>query len=175
MSKCHIVGNHMSQLISQFKMKATWWMLKFFWTVVVCDKSIDKQNRSRSDCFRRRSSLFAFLQLKVQETLLTFKVHLWNEPQHEISNNKVRLNNLWLLSYWWTSFGGCLGSSESVLVKMPQCWKSHVTAQMCPGDTDTLTVAKIKCSHKQTKNDIWAIILEAMGWGFRNLSKTFWC
>ena len=22
--------------------------------------------------------------------------------------------------------GGCTGSSESILVKMPQCWKSHV-------------------------------------------------
>ena len=26
--------------------------------------------------------------------------------------------------------GGCRGSSESTLVKMPHCWKSHVTAQM---------------------------------------------
>ena len=26
--------------------------------------------------------------------------------------------------------GGCRGSSESTLVKMPNCWKSHVTAQM---------------------------------------------
>ena len=25
--------------------------------------------------------------------------------------------------------GGCTGSSESRLVKMPHCWKSHVTAQ----------------------------------------------
>ena len=24
--------------------------------------------------------------------------------------------------------GGCSGSSESTLVKMPHCWKSHVTA-----------------------------------------------
>ena len=24
--------------------------------------------------------------------------------------------------------GGCTGSSESTLVKMPQCWKSHVVA-----------------------------------------------
>ena len=27
--------------------------------------------------------------------------------------------------------GGCTGSSESTLVKMPHCWKSHVTAHMC--------------------------------------------
>ena len=25
--------------------------------------------------------------------------------------------------------GGCIGSSESTLVKMPHCWKSHVVAQ----------------------------------------------
>ena len=27
--------------------------------------------------------------------------------------------------------GGCTGSSESTLVKMPHCWKSHVTAHIC--------------------------------------------
>ena len=26
--------------------------------------------------------------------------------------------------------GGCSGSSEPTLVKMPHCWKSHVTAQI---------------------------------------------
>ena len=26
--------------------------------------------------------------------------------------------------------GGCTGSSESIFVKMPHCWKSHVTAQL---------------------------------------------
>ena len=26
--------------------------------------------------------------------------------------------------------GGCTGSSESTLVKMPHCWESHVTAQI---------------------------------------------
>ena len=26
--------------------------------------------------------------------------------------------------------GGCTGSSESTLVKMPHCWKSHVTGQL---------------------------------------------
>ena len=26
--------------------------------------------------------------------------------------------------------GGCTGLCESTLVKMPYCWKSHVTAQM---------------------------------------------
>ena len=25
---------------------------------------------------------------------------------------------------------GCIGSSESIHVKMPHCWKSHVTAQL---------------------------------------------
>ena len=26
--------------------------------------------------------------------------------------------------------GGCTGSSESTLVKIPHCWKSHVTAHL---------------------------------------------
>ena len=26
--------------------------------------------------------------------------------------------------------GDCIGSSESTLVKMPHCWKSHVAAQI---------------------------------------------
>ena len=26
--------------------------------------------------------------------------------------------------------GGCSGSSESTLVKMPHCWKAHVTAHI---------------------------------------------
>ena len=26
--------------------------------------------------------------------------------------------------------GGCIGSSESTLVKMPDCWKSHALAHM---------------------------------------------
>ena len=27
--------------------------------------------------------------------------------------------------------GGCRGSSESTLVKIPHCWKSHAAAQYC--------------------------------------------
>ena len=26
--------------------------------------------------------------------------------------------------------GGCIGSSESTLIKMPNCWKSHVAAHL---------------------------------------------
>ena len=26
--------------------------------------------------------------------------------------------------------GGCIDSSESILIAMPHCWKSHVTAQL---------------------------------------------
>ena len=26
--------------------------------------------------------------------------------------------------------GGCIGSSESILVKMPHCWRSHVVAHV---------------------------------------------
>ena len=76
------------------------------------------------------------------------------EPWHEISNNVVwatsnasdqpahmrslirafasRLNILWVLSKWLNIVmeflslkGGCTSSSESTLVKIPHCWKSH--------------------------------------------------
>ena len=44
------------------------------------------------------------------------------------------LNILWVLSYWRNIIrslkGGCTGSKESTLFKMPHCWKSHVTAQI---------------------------------------------
>ena len=49
-----------------------------------------------------------------------------------------RLNIVWELSYLLTEHhldflllkGGCTGSSESIHVKMPCCWKSHVAAQI---------------------------------------------
>ena len=44
---------------------------------------------------------------------------------------------LWLLTEYHLGFSsltggctGCTGSSESTLVKMPHCWKSHVAAQI---------------------------------------------
>ena len=39
--------------------------------------------------------------------------------------------------------GGCRGTSESTLVKMPHCWKSHALAQ-------------IKCEFKHFETLIWA-------------------
>ena len=84
------------------------------------------------------------------------------EPPHEISNNEVcvaskgsdqpaltrslikafatHLNIIWVLSYWQNSIGvsmlkrGCTGLSESTLVKMPHCWKSHVAAHSLIGE-----------------------------------------
>ena len=80
------------------------------------------------------------------------------EPRHEISNNVLcatskasdqpvhmhsligafasRLYILWLklLTYHRLEFlslkGGCTESCESTVVKMPHCWKSHVTAHI---------------------------------------------
>ena len=34
---------------------------------------------------------------------------------------------------------GCIGSSESIPVKMPHCWKSRVTAPVCEG----LSIGKV--------------------------------
>ena len=38
--------------------------------------------------------------------------------------------------------GGYTGSSESTLVKMPHCWKSHVTAHICLQNCFRLTELK---------------------------------
>ena len=48
--------------------------------------------------------------------------------------------------------GGCTGSSESTLVKMPHCWKSHVTAQI----TATYIHSKGQRDVIQPLNQIWA-------------------
>ena len=67
------------------------------------------------------------------------------EPRHEISNNVIFANSkvsdqpaleysmsVKLLNEHHLEFlslkRGCTGSSESTLVKMPHCCKSHVTA-----------------------------------------------
>ena len=62
------------------------------------------------------------------------------EPRHEISNNvvcatrKASDQNVKLLSDHHLEFlsltGGCTGSSEPTLVKMPHCWKSYVTTYL---------------------------------------------
>ena len=38
--------------------------------------------------------------------------------------------------------GCCIGSSESTLVKMPYCWKSHVTDQLALHDEEILKELK---------------------------------
>ena len=60
---------------------------------------------------------------------------LESELCHEISNNVKLLNEHYLEFLSLT--GGCTGSSESTLVKIPHCWKSHVKAQLYfTGDRD---------------------------------------
>ena len=54
--------------------------------------------------------------------------------------------------------GGCIGSSESILVKMPHCWKSNVTTQVT-----------VRWSHSAaafTQLDKWASSRENLSSGF---------
>ena len=44
--------------------------------------------------------------------------------------------------------GGCTGSFESTLVKMPHCWKSHVTAQFI----QAVTCLQQKCVVERIPN-----------------------
>ena len=42
-----------------------------------------------------------------------------------------------------SEIGGCTGSSESTLVKVPHCWKSHVSMVTSGGQPDLLHLYKI--------------------------------
>ena len=50
---------------------------------------------------------------------------VWSEPLL-VASNLLTEHNLWFLSLKV----GCTGLSVSTLVKMPNCWKSHVKAQI---------------------------------------------
>ena len=51
--------------------------------------------------------------------------------------------------------GGCTGSYESTLVKMPQCWKSHVTAHVWSiGSTETCVISLENVSHASAQHII---------------------
>ena len=45
--------------------------------------------------------------------------------------------------------GGCTGSSESTLVKMPHCWKSHVTSQLQPQNQKLGMTVKVSKTQEQ--------------------------
>ena len=57
-----------------------------------------------------------------------------DQPAHTRSLNIEYFMSVKLLTEHHLKFlslkGGCTGSSESTLVKMPHCWKSHVTAHL---------------------------------------------
>ena len=49
--------------------------------------------------------------------------------------------------------GGCIGSSESTLVKMPHCWKSNVAAQFLPEEGGKAILNRnIKYKYKHSAN-----------------------
>ena len=97
---------------------------------------------------------YKFKYMSNKRNLIQLYVNMQNEPVHEILNNVVcatskasdqpaRICFCLSLEYSMSvklltehhleflSFKeGCTGSSESTLVKMPHCWKSHDTAQI---------------------------------------------
>ena len=104
---------------------------------------------------------------------LSFDSKIINEPRHGISNNVVcatskvsdqpahmrslirafasrlsALMTLKLLTEHHLKFlslkGGCIGSSESTLVKMPHCWKLHDVVHI-----DDLKPSKLSTCHRQ--------------------------
>ena len=58
--------------------------------------------------------------------------------------------------------GGCTGSSESTLVKIPHCWKSHATAHMCIGlSVPGCVIRVLHISLNEPTRDILLLILYA--------------
>ena len=53
-------------------------------------------------------------------------LYVWSDPllEYSVSVKLLTEHHFEFLSLK----GGCIGSSESIYVKMPHCWKSHVTA-----------------------------------------------
>ena len=51
--------------------------------------------------------------------------------------------------------GGCTGSSESTLVKMPHCWKSHVLAHLY-----VLFLCVIKTGTAIIRDQLWLEYIE---------------
>ena len=56
--------------------------------------------------------------------------------------------------------GGCTGSSESTHVKLPHCWKSHVTAQMIP--LGRYPMISMRLYHSIIISQIYLILYESM-------------
>ena len=76
--------------------------------------------------------------------------------------------------------GGCSGSSESTLVKIPQCWKSRVTAHLCALSAIYKNEFNFKCQYLLyilTKNGVVICIFAAMSEskGTINVKKTSKC
>ena len=61
--------------------------------------------------------------------------------------------------------GGCTGSSESTLVKMPHCWKSHVKAHL------KITVYNLDEYGSQFQPHYGAIILFGISSGSTHILK----
>ena len=61
-----------------------------------------------------------------QPTLTPRLIRAFAKRLNSVTVKQLRGHHLEFLSFK----GGCTGSSESTVVKMPNCWKSHITAHM---------------------------------------------
>ena len=94
-------------------------MLSYF-TIVVVDNwatTWDFQQHGMCDQQRLRPA-WAYAQ--------SYQSHYWS-LEYSMTVKLLSEQHLEFLSLT----GGCTGSSESIQVKMPHCWKSHVVAHYC--------------------------------------------
>ena len=78
--------------------------------------------------------------------------------------------------------GGCIGSSESTLVKMPHCWKSHVTAHLFFNLNDQQGLrCKLLLFDNKTYILLYSLMfaylvglnIQVLGWAFGDLHTFF--
>ena len=68
--------------------------------------------------------------------------------------------------------GGCIGSSESTLVKMPHCWKSPRGSYVCAPQDGSNTNDSLPMYHDMLKKGTCNFIYKHINsdiWGFENL------
>ena len=73
--------------------------------------------------------------------------------------------------------GGCTGLSESLLVKIPHCWKSHVVAQIYPalvGSVFSHFILKNNFNKKNNKKTISLCLGDMLEYGPRHEKTCLW-
>ena len=144
-------------------------MRHFIWIFTVCCGTHLRD--SSPPRIKERYSQTYIHRVILTHIMAILKLITLHQPKHEISNNVLcdqqRLRSACvyaqtdqslcksleysmsvklLTEHHWEFLsltGGCTGSSETTLVKMPHCWKSHVKVQICLATVHCILILNI--------------------------------